>query len=70
MYPTSLRATGSGWAAGVGRIASIVAPLVVPMLLLAGGAPTLFVVFAAFFAVAALAAWGLIDRRGVALDDR
>ncbi len=69
-YPTSLRATGSGWAAGVGRIASIVAPLMVPVLLAAGGAPLLFVVFAAFFAVAALSAWGLVDRRGRALDDR
>ena len=53
MYPTSLRATGSGWAAGVGRIASIVAPLTVPLLLALGGAPLLFVVFAAFFAIAA-----------------
>jgi len=70
MYPTSLRATGTGWAAGVGRIASIVAPLVVPPLLLAGGAPVLFVVFAVFFAIAAASAWGLVDRRGVALDDR
>jgi MFS transporter, putative metabolite:H+ symporter len=70
MYPTSLRATGSGWAAGVGRIASIVAPLTVPVLLLVGGAPLLFVVFAAFFALAAGAAWGLLDRRGRALDDR
>ena len=70
MYPTSLRATGSGWAAGVGRIASIIAPLAVPALLAMGGAPTLFVVFAAFFVVAAVAAWGLVDKRGVALDDR
>ncbi|MCR2818631.1 MFS transporter [Microbacterium sp. zg.Y1090] len=70
MYPTSLRATGSGWAAGVGRIASILAPLTVPPLLLLGGAPVLFVVFAAFFAIAAAAAWGLADRRGQALDDR
>ena len=70
MYPTSLRATGSGWAAGVGRIASIIAPLTVPLLLAAGGAPMLFVVFAAFFVVAAAAAWGLVDRRGRALDDR
>lgn len=70
MYPTSLRATGSGWAAGVGRIASIVAPLTVPLLLAFGGAPLLFVVFAAFFVVAAGAAWGLLDRRGRALDDR
>ena len=35
IYPTSLRATGAGWAAGVGRIASIIAPLLVPVLLLA-----------------------------------
>ncbi|TFV82229.1 MFS transporter [Microbacterium sp. dk485] len=69
-YPTSLRATGSGWAAAVGRIASIIAPLAVPPLLAAGGAPVLFVVFAAFFAVAVLATWGLADRRGRALDDR
>lgn len=70
MYPTSLRATGSGWAAGVGRIASIVAPLTVPVLLGMGGAPLLFVVFAAFFVLAAAAAWGLKDVRGEALDDR
>lgn len=70
MYPTSLRATGSGWAAGAGRLASILAPLSVPLLLAAGGAPLLFVVFAVFFAVAAVAAWGLVDRRGAALDDR
>ena len=70
MYPTSLRATGAGWAAGVGRIASIIAPLTVPPLLAGGGAPLLFVVFGAFFAVAAIAAWGLVDRRGASLDDR
>jgi putative MFS transporter len=70
MYPTSLRATGSGWAAGAGRIASIVAPLTVPPMLALGGAPALFGLFAVFFAVAATAAWGLVDRRGRALDDR
>jgi MFS transporter, putative metabolite:H+ symporter len=69
-YPTSLRATGAGWAAGIGRIASIAAPLTVPPLLAAGGAPLLFVVFAAFFAVAVVATWGLADRRGRPLDDR
>lgn len=70
MYPTSLRGTGSGWAAGVGRIASILAPLSVPPLLALGGVPTLFVVFAVFFVVAAGAAWGLADKRGQTLDDR
>jgi len=70
MYPTSLRATGSGWAAGVGRVASIVAPLTVPPLLALGGAPVLFIVFALFFVAAAAGAWGLIDRSGWSLDDR
>ncbi|NLA65846.1 MAG: MFS transporter [Leucobacter sp.] len=70
IYPTSLRATGAGWAAGVGRIASIIAPLLVPVLLLAGGAGLTFTVFAAFFVVAAATTWGLVDRSGRALDDR
>ncbi len=70
MYPTSLRGTGAGWAAGVGRVASILAPLSVPPLLAFGGAPVLFIVFAAFFAVAAAATWGLSDLRGEALDER
>ncbi|MEV7875466.1 MFS transporter [Microbacterium sp. NPDC089188] len=66
-YPTALRATGAGWAAGVGRIASILAPLAVPPLLGLGGAPLLFVVFAAFFAVAVVAALFLREQRGRAL---
>lgn len=70
IYPTSLRGTGAGWAAGIGRVASIVAPVLVPVLLSAGGTVTVFVVFAAFFAVAATATWGLVDRRGMGLDER
>lgn len=70
MYPTSMRATGSGWAAGVGRIASIIAPLMVPIVLAQAGVPALFVIFAVAFAIAAFAAWGLVDRKGEALDDR
>ncbi|MFT4233215.1 MAG: MFS transporter [Leucobacter sp.] len=70
LYPTSLRATGSGWAAGVGRVASIVAPLLVPVMLSAGGAGLAFSVFAVFFVLAAAATWGLVDRGGKALDDR
>ncbi|UOR00614.1 MFS transporter [Leucobacter allii] len=70
IYPTSLRATGAGWAAGVGRIASIAAPLLVPVLLAAGGSGLTFGVFAIFFLLAAGAAWGLVDRRGETLDDR
>ncbi|WZH36542.1 MAG: MFS transporter [Microbacterium enclense] len=66
-YPTTVRATGAGWAAGVGRIASILAPLAVPPLLGIGGAPLLFIVFAAFFAVAVAASLFLREERGRAL---
>ncbi|MBI9116175.1 MFS transporter [Sanguibacter suaedae] len=68
MYPTSVRGTGSGWAAGFGRIASIIAPLTVPALSSAGGTGLVFGVFAAAFLVAALGVLGLPERRGVALE--
>ncbi|MEX1080319.1 MAG: MFS transporter [Homoserinimonas sp.] len=69
LYPTRMRGTGAGWAAGVGRLASILAPLAVPFLRELGGTFTLFVVFAAFFLLAALGSWWLPERRGVALED-
>lgn len=70
VYPTDLRGTGTGWAAGFGRIASILAPLAVPWILDAGGSnAVLFAVFAAFFAVAAAATWGLPERRGEVLEE-
>ena len=67
LYPTALRGTGAGWAAGVGRIASIVAPLSVPPLIALGGPPTLFVVFGAVFVVGAVAATMLPELRGTRL---
>lgn len=70
LYPTWLRATGAGWAAGVGRIASIIAPLIVPMMLVAGGSTLTFAVFGLFFIIAAAAAWGLAEFRGKPLADR
>lgn len=55
-----MRGTGAGWAAGFGRIASIVAPFVVTALLAVGGVEggnksLLFVVLASAFAIAAAA---------------
>lgn len=70
IYPTSLRGTGAGWAAGFGRIASIIAPLAVPVMLAAGGSGLTFAIFAVFFFIAAAASWALVDLRGQALDDR
>jgi MFS transporter, putative metabolite:H+ symporter len=69
VYPTALRATGAGAAAGFGRIASIVAPLCVPPLLDRGGNGLVFGVFAAFFVLAAIATWGLPERRGHSLEE-
>jgi putative MFS transporter len=68
VYPTALRGTGSGWAAGFGRIASIIAPLSVPVLREGGDNLLVFVVFAAFFVLAAAATWGLPERRGESLE--
>lgn len=68
LYPTPVRTTGAGWAAGVGRIASVVAPLVVPPLRTLGGTTLLFVVFAAVFVVAAAGSLVLPERAGRTLD--
>jgi MFS transporter, putative metabolite:H+ symporter len=68
VYPTALRATGAGAAAGFGRIASILAPLCVPPLLAAGGSGLVFGIFAAFFLLAALSGWALPERRGEPLE--
>jgi putative MFS transporter len=69
LYPTRVRATGAGSAAGFGRLASIVAPLCVPPLLALGGVALPFGVFAAVFGIAAVAALTLPDLRGAALED-
>ncbi|WP_245982294.1 MFS transporter [Mycetocola tolaasinivorans] len=69
LYPTALRGTGAGWAAGFGRIASIIAPLIVPTLAKTAGLPTVFIVLATAFVIAAVAAFQLHDRRGQSIDD-
>ena len=69
LYPTGVRGTGTGAAAGFGRIASILAPLIVPGLLSSGGALLVFGVFAASFLIAAAAAFTLPEQMGKRLDD-
>ena len=68
LYPTRLRGTGAGWAAGVGRIASIVAPLCVPPLLVLGGTRCCSPCSRGV-RVAAVAALTLPELRGAALED-
>ena len=70
VYPTALRATGAGAAAGFGRIASIVAPLGVPVLDRLGGTGLVFGAFSAFFLLGALASAALPERRGEPLEER
>lgn len=62
LYPPRLRGRGTGAAAGFGRLASIAAPLIVPPIVAAAGAPWLFVLFAVSFAIAAAAAWALPEQ--------
>lgn len=69
LYPTTTRGSGTGAAAAFGRIASILAPLLVPFLLDAGDTVLVFGVFAAAFVVAAVAAFTLPERKGAALEE-
>ncbi len=69
VYPTALRATGAGSATAFGRIAAIVAPLVVLPLRDSIGIVGLFAVFAAAFVLAMLAAIFLPEWRGRELED-
>src|SRR6266700_7900659 len=59
-YPTAFRATGVGWALGIGRIGSIVGPLVGGVLLVQKWSPAaVFLAAAAAALCASLAAFGL-----------
>ncbi len=69
VYPTALRATGAGSATAFGRIAAIVAPLVVLPLRGSIGLFGLFAVFAAAFLLAMIAAIFLPEWRGRELED-
>lgn len=69
IYPTILRGTGTGWAAGFGRIASIIAPLLMPAMLAAGGRELAFIIFGVAFVAAMLAALNLPELRGQPLTE-
>jgi MFS transporter, AAHS family, 4-hydroxybenzoate transporter len=61
-YPTSIRSTGVGWALGVGRLGSIVGPLLGGSLLLMGWKPEQMLLSGAIFAVCAWASILLSNR--------
>ena len=56
LYPTEVRATGMGWAIGIGRLGAILGPLVSGALLDQGWAPAqLYFLFSVPFVIAAIA---------------
>jgi MFS family permease len=56
LYPTEVRATGMGWAIGIGRLGAILAPLASGALLDQGWAPAhLYFLFSVPFVIAAIA---------------
>lgn len=69
LYPTAVRGSATGAAAGFGRIASIVAPLLVPVLVKAAGGSNwlVFATFAAAFAIGAIAAFTMPEQKDRAL---
>ena len=71
IYPTRLRGAASGAAAAVGRVAAIIAPLLVPWFLtLSGGNKTVaFVIFAVAFVLGCIAALCLPERKGLDLEE-
>jgi putative MFS transporter len=72
LFPTDLRGVGAGSAAGFGRIASIIAPLIVPPLLVWGtsagfGSAPIFILFGGAFWVACLLSLLLPELKGKSL---
>jgi putative MFS transporter len=68
IYPTGVRGKGTGAAAAFGRIASMIAPLSVPLLMGAGGSVLVFGVFGVAFMLAAGASLALPEQAGRALE--
>src|SRR4030088_960018 len=65
-YPTSVRATGVGWALGIGRVGSIIGPLVGGALLIARWSPgSVFMAAAGAALCAAVAAFSLSRLAGM-----
>lgn len=65
IYPTAMRGTGTGAAAAVGRVAGVVAPLIVPIILEWGSTPLVFTIFGASFFIAVAGAVALPERHNM-----
>lgn len=74
MYPTAIRATGSGWASFCGRIGAILAPMVIGQMIVVMGQAAaysaIFILLASVFLVTALGMLLLgIETKGKTLDE-
>jgi putative MFS transporter len=70
LYPTSIRATGAGVAAAVGRIGGIIGPFLTPVLVPVIGQTGIFAMFMALLVVTALTAYVLAEEtRGRSLEE-
>ncbi|BCV23088.1 MFS transporter [Moorella sp. Hama-1] len=74
MYPTAIRATGSGWASFCGRIGAILAPVIVGQMIVVMGQaaayPLIFILFTAVFVATALGMLLLgIETKGKTLEE-
>ena len=65
IYPTAMRGTGTSAAAAVGRVAGVVAPLIVPIFLEWGSTPLVFTIFGASFFIAVAGAVALPERHNM-----
>ncbi len=64
LYPARMRTTGIGWAIGIGRLGTIVSPILGGYLLARGLPPTQIFLCACFFAFVAATATALLVLRG------
>ena len=70
LYPTSIRATGAGIAASVGRIGGIIGPFLTPVLVSAIGQTGVFAMFMALLVLTALTVYALAEEtRGRSLEE-
>jgi putative MFS transporter len=70
LYPTSMRASGAGWANSMGRIGSILGPIIAGWLLsIVASSYLLFTIFATLFFISAINVLALgVETRGSGLD--
>ena len=70
LYPTSSRATGSGFASAIGRVGSLLGPMVTGLVFPLTGQGGVFALGAACFALAALVVWLFgVETRGRTLEE-